>query len=74
MAFPGFGLVLVLIAFVDPVIALANSDEGVDVFISGKENYPGFRIPSILSLANGDLVVFAEGRHGYVRFVQLFEL
>ena len=37
---------------------------GTDVFVSGTENYPTFRIPAALRLANGDLLVFAEGRHG----------
>jgi hypothetical protein len=38
--------------------------QGVDVFVSGTENYPTFRIPAILAMDNGDLLVFAEGRHG----------
>ena len=61
-----FGL-LVSFAVIAPLVgAVTNDDDGVDVFVSGKENYPTFRIPSILSLANGDLLVFAEGRHGCV--------
>ena len=37
---------------------------GTDVFVSGTENYPTFRIPAALRLANGELLMFAEGRHG----------
>ena len=32
------------------------------VFESGKEGYKSFRIPAIISLRNGDLIAFAEGR------------
>lgn len=32
------------------------------VFESGKEGYKSFRIPAIISLPNGDLIAFAEGR------------
>jgi hypothetical protein len=41
--------------------------QGVDVFVSGTENYPTFRNPAILDPCNGQrrlLLVFAEGRHG----------
>ena len=34
------------------------------VFISGSDGYACFRIPAIISLANGDLLAFAEGRVG----------
>lgn len=57
---------LLIFAFIPLAGALQSNDEGVDVFVSGTENYPTFRIPSILRLNNGDLLVFAEGRHGYV--------
>jgi hypothetical protein len=36
----------------------------VSVFTSGQEGYPSYRIPSILSMDNGDVLVFAEGRFG----------
>jgi len=41
-------------------LALSASQELV--FISGNDNYECFRIPAIVSLANGDLLAFAEGR------------
>ena len=41
-----------------------STDNGVDVFVAGTENYPGFRIPAILGMDNGDLLMFAEGRFG----------
>ncbi|MBN8672842.1 MAG: exo-alpha-sialidase [Chitinophagales bacterium] len=37
----------------------------VPVFISGKEGHKSYRIPAIISLPNGELLAFAEGRvHG----------
>jgi len=37
----------------------------VPVFISGTEGHKSYRIPAIISLKNGDLLAFAEGRvHG----------
>ena len=37
----------------------------VPVFISGKESHKSYRIPAIISLPNGELLAFAEGRvHG----------
>ena len=36
----------------------------VDVFTSGREGYPCYRIPAALRLANGHLLLFAEGRRG----------
>jgi hypothetical protein len=36
----------------------------VDVFVSGNEGYPCYRIPSALKLPGGLLLLFAEGRFG----------
>jgi sialidase-1 len=43
---------------------VGSSAAGAEVFVSGTENYPTFRIPAILRMDNGELLVFAEGRHG----------
>lgn len=67
-------LCYLIFAFVPFAGALQIDDEGVDVFVSGKENYPTFRIPSIQRLSNGDLLVFAEGRHGYVGHREPFDV
>lgn len=32
------------------------------VFVAGRDGYQSYRIPAIVSLANGDLLAFAEGR------------
>ena len=34
----------------------------VDVFVGGEEGYPVYRIPSIVQLASGRILAFAEGR------------
>ena len=36
----------------------------VDVFVSGTEGYPCYRIPAVLRLPSGTILVFAEGRRG----------
>lgn len=38
------------------------SQDKVPVFVSGQEGYKSFRIPAIISLPNGDLLAFSEGR------------
>lgn len=38
------------------------SQNKVPVFVSGQEGYKSFRIPAIISLPNGDLIAFSEGR------------
>lgn len=40
----------------------AFSQKKVPVFVSGQEGYKSFRIPAIISLPNGDLLAFSEGR------------
>lgn len=51
-------LLLFLLAF-GSVNAQQNM---VPVFISGTEGHKSYRIPAIISLANGDLLAFCEGR------------
>lgn len=43
-------------------LQLQASQPAVPVFISGTEGYKTFRIPAIISLPNGELLAFAEGR------------
>ena len=38
------------------------AQEKVPVFISGNDGYKSYRIPAIISLPNGDLLAFCEGR------------
>ena len=37
-------------------------ERAVAVFVSGAEGHKSYRIPAIISLPNGDLLAFAEGR------------
>lgn len=46
----------------DTVRADGSEDAAVTVFEEGVDGYPRIRIPSILSLADGTLLAFAEGR------------
>jgi len=49
------------------IISLAGlaQSEPVPVFVSGTEGHKSYRIPAIVSLPNGELLAFAEGRvHG----------
>ena len=39
-----------------------NQNPAVPVFESGKDGHKSYRIPAIISLPNGDLLAFAEGR------------
>lgn len=41
------------------------SQKNIPVFVSGMDGHKNYRIPAIISLPNGDLLAFAEGRvHG----------
>ncbi len=54
-----------LIVFIICVICCANSfsqDKRTPVFIAGQDGYRSYRIPAIISLPNGDLLAFCEGR------------
>lgn len=46
------------------LLAVCTAAAQVTVFESGKEGYKSFRIPAIISLLNGELLAFAEGRVG----------
>lgn len=54
--------VILLLTLVLAGQANAQPLQKTTVFESGKEGYKSFRIPAIISLKNGDLVAFAEGR------------
>jgi hypothetical protein len=41
-----------------------SEDVMTDVFTSGSEGYPCYRIPALLQLPGGLLLLFAEGRFG----------
>lgn len=43
-------------------LKLNAQDKTVPVFVSGTDGYKSFRIPAIISLKNGDLLAFCEGR------------
>lgn len=57
---------LLLLSFSTLGFSLATAQKKpVHVFVSGQEGYKSYRIPEIISLPNGDLLAFAEGRkHG----------
>lgn len=53
----------ILFSFWVFVTVLANSQKpAIPVFISGTDGYKSYRIPAIVSLPNGDILAFAEGR------------
>lgn len=45
-----------------PFFAVSFSQQKVPVFVLGTEGYKSFRIPAIISLPDGDLLAFCEGR------------
>ncbi len=50
------------ILFVLDCFASIAQDKTIPVFISGAEGHKSYRIPAIISLPNGDLLAFVEGR------------
>ena len=54
-------VLLLLIFFYVEIQSLASQTK-VPVFVSGKEGYASFRIPSIIQLPNKKIIAFAEGR------------
>lgn len=42
--------------------AMAAQPQPVDVFVGGKDGYPAYRIPAIVTSQKGTLLAFAEGR------------
>jgi sialidase-1 len=57
-------LFILLCAFslVSTRAAAPDTPRFVDVFTNGKEGYPAYRIPSLLTTKGGTLLAFAEGR------------
>jgi sialidase-1 len=53
-------LLIVLLSFLFTV-SFAQS-QGIPVFISGEDGHKSYRIPAIISLPNGELLAFCEGR------------
>ena len=43
-------------------LSAQNPDAPTDVFINGREGYPQYRIPALLSTRKGTLLAFCEGR------------
>jgi len=54
-----------ILLFVTTFLNVQAQNSEVPVFISGTEGHKSYRIPAIISLPNGELLAFAEGRvHG----------
>ena len=53
-------LIASLVLFCCSIFVFAQKK--VPVFVSGNEGYKSYRIPAIISLPNGDLLAFCEGR------------
>ena len=54
-----------LLLFIVCFSGLSNAQQKVPVFVSGANGYKSYRIPAIVSLPNGNLLAFCEGRvHG----------
>jgi sialidase-1 len=53
---------LLLTLFVIPFFASSFCQGKIPVFVSGNDGYKSYRIPAIISLPNGDLLAFCEGR------------
>jgi sialidase-1 len=50
-------------------ITFAHAQQDIPVFISGTEGYESYRIPAMITLPDGDLLAFCEGRkHGISDF------
>ncbi len=55
-------LLFLLTAFCFVQMACSQEKEAVTVFQAGQDGYQSYRIPAIISLPNGDLLAFSEGR------------
>ena len=53
---------LVALAWVAPGILWAGEPGGVDVFVSGREGFHTYRIPSVVCAKSGAVLAFAEAR------------
>jgi sialidase-1 len=51
-----------IIVLISCAINIYSQNNSVPVFTSGTEGHKSYRIPAIISLPNGDLLAFAEGR------------
>lgn len=54
--------VTLLVAVIAARAAAPGSPALVDVFVGGKDGYPAYRIPALLTTKRGSLLAFAEGR------------
>jgi sialidase-1 len=54
--------VFFIIVLISYAINIYSQNNSVPVFISGTEGHKSYRIPAIISLPNGELLAFAEGR------------
>ena len=58
-------LSLVILVVASTFLTAKAQEIKIPVFVSGSEGYKSYRIPAIISLPNGDLLAFCEGRvHG----------
>src|SRR5688572_4393451 len=53
---------LVAVASVCATADQAGQPAMVDVFVGGKDGYPAYRIPALITTKRGSLLAFAEGR------------
>lgn len=51
-----------IIALLTGILSSQAQQKEVPVFVSGADGYKAFRIPAIISLPNGELLAFCEGR------------
>ena len=58
----GITIQVCLIIFIFIYSAQAFAQKDIPIFISGQEGHKSFRIPAIISLPDGKLLAFAEGR------------
>jgi sialidase-1 len=54
--------IILIIAAIVPLVHAMAQTRSVPVFVSGTEGHKSYRIPAIISLPNGELLAFCEGR------------